>query len=223
MLATPLHVYVPLVWNILFGILAAWVIGKMVAKWPASAWWQRYVLVTFLVLIANLDGLTLIGMEHVLQVLLAICAAYGVIEALHNRPVPAWCIAAAAVAPMVRYEDLALTLAMACALIGLKRWKTGVLVFGVSLIPLIGFSVFLKSRGMPALPMSVLAKGHDFAEAGSGGGMLSALRSNLVQDLTHVDHFSTVVLFLVFVWLAVRSTTTLHRWGYGGVAALGFL
>jgi hypothetical protein len=124
---------------------------------------------------------------------------------------------------MVRYEDLALTLAMACALIGLKRWKTGVLVFGVSLIPLIGFSFFLKSRGMPALPMSVLAKGHDFAEAGSGGGMLSALRSNLVQDLTHVDHFSTVVLFLVFVWLAVRSTTTLHRWGYGGVAALGFL
>jgi hypothetical protein len=220
---THLHVYVPLFWNILFGVVAAWVIGKMVAKWPAKAWWQPYVLATFLVLIANLDGLTLIGMEHVLQVTLSICAAYGVIEALHDRPVPMWCIVAAAVAPMVRYEDLAVTLAVACALVGVKRWKAAAVMFGVSLVPLIAFSVFLKSRGMPALPMSVLAKGHDFAQAGSAGGMLSAVRMNLVQDVTHVDHFSTVVLFVIFVWLTARAKTTLQRWCYGGVAALGLL
>jgi hypothetical protein len=227
---TRLHVFLPFAWNILFGTMAAGIVGAMVAKWPldgrlklASPSWQQYTAAIFLILIANLASLTFIGMEHVLQVLTAICCAYGVIEALHERPIPAWCLVAAAVSPMIRYEDLSLSLALCCAAIGVRRWKAGVALFAVTLVPLLAFSAFLKSKGMPALPMSVLAKGHDFANAGAADKLVFLLKSSPRQDLIHPDHYSTVVLFFIFLVLMARASTPLRRWAFFGATALAFL
>jgi hypothetical protein len=227
---TRFHGFVPLAWNLLFGVLAAYAIASIVAKWPLgnradnpSPSPQQYAAATLLILAANLPSLTMIGMEHVLQVLLAISCAYGVIEAIHRRPIPNWCLAAAAIAPMVRYEDLSLTLAVTCALFGAKRWKAGMALFAVSLVPLIAFSTFLKLDGMPALPMSVLAKGHDFANTGTAGRLAYMLKFNPEQDIIHPDHWSTVALFFGLLALTIRSKTALHRWAFGGAAVLGLL
>ena len=69
-------------------------------------------------LVANLAGLTFVGMEHGLQVLLAIACAAGMLEAFAARRIPAWCLWAAALGPMVRYENFALVAAVAIALWG---------------------------------------------------------------------------------------------------------
>jgi len=227
---TDLHVFCPLAWNLLFGVLASYIIGNTVAKWPLGGRAdglipsrQHYVVAVLLILTANLASLTIVGMEHVLQVLFAISCAYGVIEAVHGRNLPTWCLAAAILAPTIRYENLSLTLAVCCTLAGLRGWKTAIAAFGLSLAPLAAFSLFLKSKGMPALPMSVLVKGNAFASGGPGAKIFSLLETSLRADLTSPEHYATIVLFIFFVSLTIKSRTKLHRFAYGGAASLGLL
>jgi hypothetical protein len=226
---TPVHVFVPLALNIIFGVVAAGLIGYAAGQWrfgssgESELSWQQVVVAILLLLVANLASLSIVGMEHVLQVMLAICCAIGVIEALRGRQVPAWCLAAAVVAPMVRYEDLSLTLAVSFALFGLKRWKTGIAVFGMSLIPLIAFSGYLKSKGLPALPMSVLVKGSAFAKESLPAKLLHLFEDSLKQDFVHPVRFPILLLFLAFVVLTFNASTMLRRYVFAGAATLGLL
>lgn len=115
--------------NVAAGVLAALLLGALVARWPwreanAAAWTRRVASAVLLVFVANLPGLTFLGMEHTLQVLLAICCAWGVIACLQGRPMPWWCVLAAAVGPAVRYEMLGLTVAVAVALWGQRRQRS---------------------------------------------------------------------------------------------------
>lgn len=161
---TTWHEYLPLIFNLIFGTLAAGLLGAIVMRLP---WGQRaprallipaIALSCLLVIDANLPGLTFNGMEHTLQVLLAIAAAYGVIEVYNGRQMPIWSIAAAIIAPSIRYECLTITLAVAAALFGQRRYLLSFSVVGASLVLPAAFSAFLISSGLPPLPNSVLAK-----------------------------------------------------------------
>ena len=157
-------VYVPLAWNILFCAIGAWLIGRTVDRWRTRwTWGARFAIAAALMLVANLAGLTFIGMEHGLQVLLAIACAAGLAEAFADRPIPAWCLGAAVVGPMVRYENFAIVAAVAIALYGQRRYRAAIAVVGLSLIGPALFSLFLISRGLPALPSSVLVKAKVYA------------------------------------------------------------
>jgi hypothetical protein len=227
---THLHAYLPLAWNLLFGSIAALLLGWQVARWPPQvdeqgrmAWWKQAVTVMLLVFTANLAGLTMVGMEHVLQVLISICCAIGMVEALSGKAIPNWCLAAAIVAPAVRYEDLTLTLAISMALVGLGKWKKATAVFALSLIPLAAFSAYLKARGLPLLPMSVLVKGNAFAHSSLAVKIFSRLSSNIHDDLINPERYPLGVLFLLFAGLAWQAETRVRRFVFGGAAALGGL
>jgi len=116
------------------------------------------LLASGLMLVANLAGLTYVGMEHGLQVLLAILCAEGLMEAFADRQIPWWGLAAAAVGPTVRYESFALVMALAIALVGQRRRRMAARLLGLSLIGPELFSIFLVSHGLSALPSSVLLK-----------------------------------------------------------------
>jgi hypothetical protein len=227
---TPFHVYVPLVWNLLFGSIAAFLIGGTLRGRPAqpdrsgSLSPSRQLLTAVLLIFAgNLVGLTFVGMEHLLQVLLAICCALGMMEALDGRPVPRWCLAAAVLAPMVRYEDLALTLAVCCALAGLRQWKTAAAVLALSLAPLLGFAAFLRHLGLPMLPMSVLVKGHAYAGGALAARLLQQLRAILLEAVSNLEYFAVLALFVFFVTQARSASTRPQRFVYLGAALLGGL
>ena len=156
--------------NLIAGLLAALLLGAAVARWPRvgagrDEWVRRIISVVALVFVGNLAGLTFLGMEHTLQVLLALAVAWGVISVLRGETVPAWCIAAAVVGPLVRYENLGLSLALAIALWGQERRNASAGVMVGSVVPLAGFSVYLHHLGLPWLPVSVIGKG------GLGGGL----------------------------------------------------
>jgi hypothetical protein len=227
---TSFHAYMPLAWNLLFGLAAALLLGWQVGKWPPQvdeqgrmAWWQQLVTVGLLVLTANLASLTIVGMEHVLQVLLAICSAIGIIRALSVRAIPLWCLAAAVLAPSVRYEDLGLTLAVSLALVGLGRWRRAIAVLGLSLIPLVAFSVYLKAKGLPLLPMSVLVKGSAYAQESLPAKVFHLFSASIESALIEPERFPVVILLLFFVGLAWKARTRLERLVYGGAAAVGGL
>jgi hypothetical protein len=176
--AHPWNQYLPLAWNLLFCGLAAWQIGRIVDGWgnrsnspgsPASsAWFGRFAVAVALMLVANLAGLTFIGMEHGLQVLLAIACAAGMIAAFAGQRIPTWCLCAAALGPMIRYENAALVVAVALALWGQGRLRTAIRLIAASLIGPALFSLFLVSRGLPALPTSALVKAKAYSIAHDG-------------------------------------------------------
>ncbi len=160
--------YVPLGLNVLFCGMAAWGIGRFVDGLRVGmSWGARLGVACALMLAGNLAGLTFVGMEHGLQVMLAIGCAAGVAEAYRGRGIPAWCVWAAAVGPMVRYENFALVVAVGIALWGQGRLRAAVQMAGASLVGPVLFSLFLVSRGLPALPTSVLVKARMYAAAGS--------------------------------------------------------
>ncbi len=223
------HVYVPLVWNLIFGFTAACLIGTAVANWPEREGHNRLsrnqlsLCAVLLLFAASLPALTLLGMEHVLQVLLAIACSMGMIEALAGRRIPSWCLAAAVVAPMVRYEDLTLSLAIAIALGGLRQYKTAVTVFLLSLLPLLSFSLFLHRMGLPLLPMSVLVKGSVYSESSVHAGILSLLRTNLHSDVREPEHFPILLLFFIFAGLTWKAATRERRFVFAGATTLAAL
>ncbi|GAC1414384.1 MAG: hypothetical protein NVSMB62_00190 [Acidobacteriaceae bacterium] len=225
---TPFHADLPLVENIVFGTLSAFLIGYALATWPPNSGhrdrlWQVKQVITGILLIfcANLAGLTFVGMEHVLQVLLAISCAFGCAKALNGHDVPKWCVAAAILAPAVRYEDLGLTLAISFAIAGQRKWRQAIMVFVCSLIPLALFSAFLLHNGLSWLPLSVLVKG-DYVESSSVAVRTFHVVANGIRyALFEPDRLPIAVLTAAFAALAWNTPSWARRSVFLGAALLG--
>jgi hypothetical protein len=212
--------YVPLGLNVLFCGMAAWGIGRFVDGWNSlgrHSWGVRLGIACALMLVGNLAGLTFVGMEHGLQVLLAIACAAGMAEAYRGRAIPVWCLWAAAVGPMVRYENFALVAAVGIALCGQGRVRAAVRLAAVSLIGPAVFSVFLVSRGLPVLPTSVLIKARVYAAAGSAAA--TVMGTPVVREWAW---WGLLAVAGVLIWLAVREKERVRRWVLvGAMAAAG--
>lgn len=90
-----IHSYMPLVLNVVFGLFAVYLLAKFVARWlprpegnAVASWTVQLLTVLLLIFAANLVSLPFVGMEHVLQVLLAIACAYGMSLAWDSEPIP---------------------------------------------------------------------------------------------------------------------------------------
>jgi hypothetical protein len=160
------HIYVPLALNVVFGLAAVVLIAFVVDRWPPfsvepglAGWSKRLFTILLLMMAGNLVSLTFVGMETVLQCLLAIACAAGLMVAWDEHRVPYWCLAAAAIGPMVRYEGIALSLAVCMVLLGLGQMRRAIVLLALSILPLVLFGLFLQHLGLPFLPMSILTKG----------------------------------------------------------------
>lgn len=225
----PWHVYLPLAWNLLFGAAAAWLIGTMMDRWPnrseeiTGSRWKDIATAALLIMVANLVGLTFVGMEHVLQVLLAMSCAFAVTETLSGRRIPAWCLAAAVIGPMVRYENLAITVGVAILLVGLKQRKTAIAILVLAIVPLIGFSLFLHSLGLPMLPTSVLVKGEATDPRISPVAMAILTIKGAINQAARSERLPMVFLLAVFWRLAWKESDRVRRYAFAGVAAVAGL
>ena len=174
---------VPLAANL--GLLAA-SLAVLLRLLPAGM--DRRFALPLLLLLAwglNLYGLVFTGMEHSLQLMLVLVG----LEAFFSRPVdgtprPTRFYVALALLPLVRYEGLALSL----ALLGVQflrgdRRRT-ILAGAVALAGVAGFSLFLHGLGLGWLPYSVIAKS-------TATGVEPAGLARLWQNVTlHVGLFA---------------------------------
>lgn len=163
---TAFFVYVPLLWNTLFGGIAVCVLATVVARLPGlegeRTTAKRILVLLLLIFCGNVILLTMLGMEHMLQVLISILCAAGLLRVWDGEPMPRWTIAAALLAPAVRYDSVGITLAVCIVLAGMRRWRAAIGIFLLAIAPLIVFAVFLHMHGLPGLPMSVMVKGNAF-------------------------------------------------------------
>jgi len=166
---------------------------------------RRAIAALSLVFIASLPALAFVGMEHTLQVFLAGVCAWGFIRALDGRPIPASAIAAAIILPSVRYEGLAITLALALALYVQRRRSLAFSTLLLSLLPLVLFSFYLHRLGLPLLPTSVIVK------SGLQQGLASKIVAAVINALLESAHLPLTVLLLATLYLARRAVTRERR------------
>jgi len=176
--------WVPLVVNALCAALTLVVIQRSIVEALApldSALLRRAVVVLSVLAIpaTNLVGLVFTGMEHSLQVLVAVLVVRGLAIAARGGSAPSWLFAAIVIGPLVRYENAALSLA---ALLWL--WLAGergrVLATALGVAASLGaFSLYLLSQGLHPLPTSVLVKSAAVAPDGGFKAAVYALYHNL--------------------------------------------
>jgi len=165
MAGTPLAHAMPLAFNIVFGGITAWLLGRMAGMAELPAHWNTTAVKRFrigagmlLVVACNLVGLAFTGLEHNLQVLIAVALALVLIEHARGTPIPTWALALAALGPAVRYEMFALTATFAVLLLLDRRWRTMAAMCAASLALPALFAAFLLLNGGYPLPNSVMAK-----------------------------------------------------------------
>lgn len=138
-------------------------------------------LLVILVLATNLVGLVFNGMEHSLQVLLVTAITYGLIVEIRSDRFPPWLPAAIIIAPLVRYENLAVSSAAIGYLLLRRYFKISIISIMVLIILIGGFSLFLISLGLDPFPTSVAAK----SPVVKSGWKIPFIIMNMLNNLHH--------------------------------------
>jgi hypothetical protein len=216
--------FVPLAINLLATVGSLLVFIRILAA-PLRQFGARHdrllvwLLVALVIPSTNLVGLLFTGMEHSLQVFLALVVVLGMIREQETAVVPWWQWAAIVGGPLVRYENLAVSLP-ALVYLTLRGYARSAVTAGVGCaLALIGFSWFLHSSGLEWLPGSVLAKSTVMADGGAVPAILQNLRANL-HDRQGV---LLAVAWLVLVAVGLdrrrrRDQRMLASWAAAGIA-----
>ena len=200
--------YVPLVINIAASMGTVFLLHYLMTRFvlaDAAVYSYRYaLLLSALVIGLNLVTLTFTGMEHSVQVFLALLAVAGVITERETGAVPWWLIAAVIAGPLVRYENLALSLPTLAWFVWRKHYTVALVTALATLLPLVLFSVFLNSVGLGFFPSSVVAKSDAVA---SGGRLLPFIKSMVENALAGLNYFRQgfVLLFGLLLLLVPLS------------------
>lgn len=202
--ALPATAFAVLLLNALCSLLSLYFCNAVmnevgVYRGQAVASRSRFWLLLGFVVIANPVGLAFTGMEHSLQLLLAVIVVWGVTNAVNGKAMPALAWAAVIAAPLVRYEMAALSAAALLFLFIQKQYWQSV-VAGIAIASLLGlFSVFLLGLDLGYLPDSVLSKS-DVAASGAG-----KLWHNVQRNFMPPATLKAVGLLLMAVFFAAQA------------------
>jgi hypothetical protein len=154
--------FAPLFLNILCVLCILWLFIWVCLKASSSSkiQWQNIILFCLLIPTLNLLGLVFSGMEHALQTLLSILVIVGLIEEINTNQLPPWLAVVIILGPLLRYENLALSIPALLFLFYRGHRKKTLYIGGILILLLCLFSFFLLLIGQPPLPTAVLNKLH---------------------------------------------------------------
>lgn len=213
---TPFHPYFPLVINIvcLFAtieIVRRYLRHLRLGNDTFAILAQAAALVLF-ALSFNLVGVVFTGLEHSLHIALVAATVYGATLLIDQHRMPRWFPIVLVLAPLVRYEGLALSVGAVILLALRGRPRTALATFAAIAVLVGGFSVFLKRLGLSALPSSILVKS---AVAGGVGEGFSGFLHGMIKTVdTMIGHSVGLPLMLIGLFAAARFTQDLFGRGY---------
>ncbi|MCA9786140.1 MAG: hypothetical protein KC488_06265, partial [Candidatus Cloacimonetes bacterium] len=180
--------WIPLILNALCLLASLWLLSRLLFPERTSHGRTTLPLALAVVAVSNLPGLALTGMEHSLQVLLALLLLR-VLQLRAETPTPSprldWTFALLCLlGPLVRYEMLALVLPAILLDPAPTRGRAGlVLRLLLACLPLGLYSLWLHSLGLGWLPGSLAAKSDLVASSGT----VARLRALVANGLHNVQ------------------------------------
>ncbi len=211
---TGAQAWVPLVLNLAAALGAAIAIARMLERSlgrpdGARRAWLLAGLGGGLLLLFNTVGLLFTGLEHSLQVWLTLLTVLELHDVARGALPCARLWGLLVLGPLVRYENLAVTLPGLVFLGAMGHRRAAGLTLGLVLALLGAFSAFLVGSGLPPLPCSVLAKQMMLGEGLSPmATWLMRLRDNLFHSWSG-PWFALLVAVLAAG--AARATTARAR------------
>jgi len=150
-----------------------------------------------LIISANLVGFIFNGMEHSLQLLLTFLIIYGLILNITENKLPAWVLPVIVIAPLIRYENLALSFVSLIFLYLQGKKREALISFLIIIILAGSFSLFLLNIGLHPLPLSVMKKSSFTSPTGIEG-----IVNNLIENLFNPR---ALLLFIISLLLLYSS------------------
>ena len=219
----------PLLLNAAFGATAAYLLGRIATLIHLPPDWTdvgshsfRIALACAMVVACNLCNLTFIGLEHSLQVVIAVALALALIQHAEGAPLPTWALTLAALGPSVRYELLALTAAVCFVLVLERRWRTVAIIAAGSLVLPAALGTYLTANGGYPLPNSVISKLTSGTAGGSeSGSAVWDVLSRKMTQLGDLDALARIVLLGTLITMAWIARSASPQWRKILLAALG--
>ena len=224
---TPIHPYLPLILNSL-ALFATLVISWRYFTYLRLAQDTFGIIAqaTALLLLAiflNMIGVVFTGLEHSLHIAAVAATVYGVALFLDSGKMPRWLPAVIVLAPLLRYEGLALSFAALLVLALRGRWRTALGTLMLIVLFVGGFSLFLVHQGLPPLPSSILTKS-DIASnglSGAGTDMFHSILTNVLRMFFHPSGFLMVLIGVGATVLCIQEIPAKPwRWSSQGLMAL---
>jgi hypothetical protein len=177
------------------------------------------VMTLILLPVTNIVGVLFTGMEHSLQVFLAVLTLFGIIREQETGRVPWWLGVAIVAGPLVRYENLALAIPALVYVAARAHWCDLVVCAGALAFSLGGFSVFLHAHGLGWLPSSVLVKSNVLSSTSTAAAIVQNFGANLRDRQAQLLGVAWLVLLLTSAH-PNRSIEhrQLARWACAGVS-----
>lgn len=128
-----------------------------------------YFLIAFLFIVGlNAYSLPLMGMEHSLHVLSVVVAMWGMSKFLTSNQLSTAFLLAVTLMPFIRFEGIALSLAMVGVVFACRRLRTAILILAIQILGFYLWWLFTRHMGVAFFPSSVSLKSALAANAQGG-------------------------------------------------------
>ncbi len=206
-------IYIPLIINIIAATLTIVIFGKIfeISFDLEKNQTNPRLINLFLILLipsVNLIGLIFSGMEHSLQVLLASLIVYGLIKEAETEKLNKFLIFAIIAAPLIRFENLAISLPAVVYLFFRKdnmhkfKYRKSAVICLILIVVMFGaYSLFLLNLGFKPLPTSVYSK----SSVVNSSSVLFSLIANMQDSLTNSRGILLTIGFLGLISFSLFS------------------
>lgn len=162
---------------------------------------NKIACITITVVCGTIPAMTLLGMEHTLQIAFTLFFVHGMASVLSsNDRNYLWSTACWAVLmTATRYENVFFIMAGFALLTWQKQFKTAVIISLAGALPLILFGVYSKWQGGYFIPNSVLIKGNQNIRYFINGG------TSLLQATTSISGLIVIALVIVYNRLRIKK------------------
>ena len=160
------------------------------------------MVVIALIFAANMVGLVFTGMEHSVQLFITVLLLLGVLNEIKTRKVAPYLLIALVLGPLIRYENLALSVPVLIHLVRRNHVKPFFICGSLIFFSLVGFSIFLSSRGLGFFPSSVVVKSDPVA---LGGSAVSFIGNFLRNVFFYRQGTLTLLIFFSLIYTSFNS------------------
>lgn len=157
------YLFVPLIFSFAAGSITIIYISKILETFQFFGTLSKIgklLVLLGLMIVSNVWGTAFTGMEHYLQVMCTIMTFYILLLAINKTAEQIrWYEYAAIIAgPLLRYENLMISLLVLSILWFMRREKSTIFAALLVVFTVAGFSLFLLSIGLQPLPASIMVK-----------------------------------------------------------------